>query len=233
MWKRRNHNPWSSEDVEGVCKMGPEEADRSWSGATRQYISRDSRCLWVWPCQVCAADYYLGRNVGSPLGPREQSWVNAVETCFFPSPKEVQYSTLFWETHGDHFLGSKGLLLIDYLPPKTMMNGQYYASLLLKLHDAIKEKRRGMPIADARSLAVARQRSNSQVHDCIAGCLRLRLRTVRPPCIQFWPGSQWPFSVPQSEVSPSWCPLSWWWSAQGSCQGVAGGTDRRFLFYWN
>jgi len=24
------------------------------------------------------------------------------------------------------------------------MNGQYYASLLLKLHDAIKEKRRGM-----------------------------------------------------------------------------------------
>ena len=36
------------------------------------------------------------------------------------------------------------ILLIDYLPPKTTMNGQYYASLLLKLHDAIKEKRQGM-----------------------------------------------------------------------------------------
>jgi len=39
---------------------------------------------------------------------------------------------------------SKGLLLIDYLPPNTTMNGQYYASLLLKLGDAIKEKRREM-----------------------------------------------------------------------------------------
>ena len=32
-------------------------------------------------------------------------------------------------------------------------------------------------------LAVARQRSNPQVHDCTAGCSRLRLCTVRPPCI--------------------------------------------------
>jgi len=45
-------------------------------------------------------------------------------------------ATIFWD--------SKGLLLIDYLPSKTTMNGQYYASLLLKLCDAIKEKRRGM-----------------------------------------------------------------------------------------
>jgi len=45
--------------------------------------------------------------------------------------------TIFWD--------SKELLLIDYLPPKTTMNGQYYATLLLKLRDAIKEKRRGMP----------------------------------------------------------------------------------------
>jgi len=40
---------------------------------------------------------------------------------------------------------SKGLLLTDYLPSKTTMSGQYYASLLLKLRDAIKEKCRGMP----------------------------------------------------------------------------------------
>ena len=49
-----------------------------------------------------------------------------------------------WEIHGDHFWGSKGLLLIDYLPPRTTMNGQYYAGLLLKLRDAIKQKRQGM-----------------------------------------------------------------------------------------
>jgi len=31
------------------------------------------------------------------------------------------------------FLDSKGVLLTDYLPDKTTMNGQYYANLLLKL----------------------------------------------------------------------------------------------------
>jgi len=45
-------------------------------------------------------------------------------------------ATIFWD--------SNGLLLIDYLPPNTTMNEQYYASLLLKLRDAIKEKPRGM-----------------------------------------------------------------------------------------
>jgi len=43
-------------------------------------------------------------------------------TCFISSSKEVQNSTVCWETHGDHFLWvSKGLLLIDYLPHKTTM----------------------------------------------------------------------------------------------------------------
>jgi len=84
-----------------------------------------------------------------------------VETCSIPSSKAVQNSALCWETHGDHFWDSKGVLLIDYLPPKTTMNGQCYASLLLKLRNAIKEKKTPMDI-DARSLAVARQRSTLQ-----------------------------------------------------------------------
>jgi len=41
-------------------------------------------------------------------------------------------------------LDSTGLLLINYLPPKTTMNGQYYANLLFKLCDAINKKRCGM-----------------------------------------------------------------------------------------
>jgi len=45
-------------------------------------------------------------------------------------------ATIFWY--------SKGVLLIDYLPDKTTMNGKYYANLLLKLHQAIKDKRGGM-----------------------------------------------------------------------------------------
>ena len=45
-------------------------------------------------------------------------------------------ATIFWD--------SKGVLLIDNLPDKTTMNGQYYANLLLKLCQAIKDKRHGM-----------------------------------------------------------------------------------------
>ena len=121
---------------------------------------------------------------------------------------------------------SKGLLLTDYLPSKITMSGQYYTSL----DAAWRHQGETLRDADSRSLAVARQRSSPQVHGCTKGCSRLRLRTVRPPCIQSWPGSQWLFSVLQPAVSPSWCPLSWRWIAPGSCQGVAGGTDRRFLF---
>jgi len=91
--------------------------------------------------------------VGLPLRPSEQSRVNAVETCLISSSKTVQNSTLCWETRVDHFWDSKGLLLIDYLPPKTTMNGQYQASLLLKLRDTIKEIRQGM--LTRGSLAVA------------------------------------------------------------------------------
>jgi histone-lysine N-methyltransferase SETMAR len=60
-----------------------------------------------------------------------------------PSPKKfkVQHSagkvmaTVFWD--------SEGILLIDYLPRKTTMNGNYYAEVLGKLEKAIKEKRKG------------------------------------------------------------------------------------------
>jgi [histone H3]-lysine36 N-dimethyltransferase SETMAR len=44
-------------------------------------------------------------------------------------------ATIFWD--------SKGILMIDYLPGKTTMNGPYYAELMKKLRAAIKEKRRG------------------------------------------------------------------------------------------
>jgi len=37
----------------------------------------------------------------------------------------------------------------DYMPPKTTINGQYYAILLLKLCDAIQKKCPGMPTQGA------------------------------------------------------------------------------------
>ncbi|XP_067667439.1 histone-lysine N-methyltransferase SETMAR-like [Haliotis asinina] len=50
------------------------------------------------------------------------------------SPKKVM-ATIF----GD----SKGVIYIDYLPHSTIMTGEYYANLLKKVRQSIKEKRRG------------------------------------------------------------------------------------------
>lgn len=44
-------------------------------------------------------------------------------------------ATVFWD--------SKGILLIDYLPRGTTMNGQYYANLLPQVREAVVQKRRG------------------------------------------------------------------------------------------
>ena len=45
-------------------------------------------------------------------------------------------ATIFWDC--------QGVLQVNDLPPKTTMTGDYYCKLLLKLHDVIKQKRRGM-----------------------------------------------------------------------------------------
>ncbi|GBP35774.1 Mariner Mos1 transposase [Eumeta japonica] len=45
-------------------------------------------------------------------------------------------ATIFWD--------SEGVLLIDYLPKGTTMNGQYYANLLAQAREAVVQKRRGL-----------------------------------------------------------------------------------------
>lgn len=52
-----------------------------------------------------------------------------------PSAGKV-LATIFWD--------AKGVIHIDYLPHKTTVTGLYYAALLVRLRDSIKEKRRGM-----------------------------------------------------------------------------------------
>ncbi|GBP04819.1 Mariner Mos1 transposase [Eumeta japonica] len=44
-------------------------------------------------------------------------------------------ATIFWD--------SEGVLLIDYLPKGTTMNGQYYANLLAQAREAVVQKPRG------------------------------------------------------------------------------------------
>ncbi|GBP78777.1 Mariner Mos1 transposase [Eumeta japonica] len=47
------------------------------------------------------------------------------------------------EAYGDNFWDSKGVLLIDYLPKGTTMNGQCYANLLAQAREAVVQKRCG------------------------------------------------------------------------------------------
>ncbi|GBP93154.1 Protein phosphatase 1 regulatory subunit 12A [Eumeta japonica] len=57
--------------------------------------------------------------------------------------EEIQGSKVGIEAYGDNFWDSEGVLLIDYLPKGTTMNGQYYANLLAQAREAVVQKRRG------------------------------------------------------------------------------------------
>jgi len=125
-------------------------------------------------------------------------------------------AAIFWD--------NKGLLLIDYLPDKTTMNGQYYANLLLKLRQAIKDKRLGMLM---RGVWLLHLQSTSLHSPAI--CLRLWLRTARSSCIQSWSSSQWLLFVSKSVVSSSWCPLFRQWFSEGYSGSMVGRTHRKIL----
>ena len=51
-------------------------------------------------------------------------------------PAKKIMATIFWDC--------KGILLIDFKERNTSVNDAYYASVLHKLRDTVKEKRRGM-----------------------------------------------------------------------------------------
>jgi len=89
------------------------------------------------------ADCDWGRDLNSPLGPRIQAGFHGVEAPQFFTTKKVSNSTVGWQDHGDDFLGLVGCLFIDYMLPKTTISGQYYAALMDRLRESIKEKRRG------------------------------------------------------------------------------------------
>jgi histone-lysine N-methyltransferase SETMAR len=60
-----------------------------------------------------------------------------------PPPKKFRTQPSAGKIMASIFWDCQGLLLIDYMPHKTTITGQYYAQLMGKLKEAIKEKRRG------------------------------------------------------------------------------------------
>ncbi|GBP90881.1 Putative uncharacterized protein FLJ37770 [Eumeta japonica] len=94
-------------------------------------------------------------------------------------------ATIFWD--------SEGVLLIDYLPKGTTMNGQYYANLLAQTREAVVQKRRGK-----LSRGVLFLQDNASVHT--ARVSRQALKDTgfgnRPPTLQPRSSSQRLFPFP-------------------------------------
>ena len=69
-----------------------------------------------------------------------------------PSAGKVM-ATVFWD--------AKGVIMLDFLPKRSIITGVYYANLLDQLRTAIREKCRGKP-----SKGVLLQQDNAKVHTC-------------------------------------------------------------------
>jgi len=60
-----------------------------------------------------------------------------------PPPKKFKVCASAGKVMASVFWDSQGVIMIDYLEQGKTITGDYYASLLVKLRDAIKDKRRG------------------------------------------------------------------------------------------
>jgi hypothetical protein len=63
------------------------------------------------------------------------SWITTAKKQRRHNPEKKIMATIFWDC--------QGILLVDFKDRNTTVTGEYYASLIYKLKDAIKEKGRG------------------------------------------------------------------------------------------
>jgi hypothetical protein len=68
-------------------------------------------------------------------------WTGSIEN--HPAPKNSECKNPLEIFSLRSFWDQDGILLIEYLPKAQTMNAEYYLSLLVKLKDILKEKRRG------------------------------------------------------------------------------------------
>lgn len=96
-----------------------------------------------------------------------------------PSPKKFKVAQSAGKIQATVFWDIKGILLIDYKERVVTITGQYYASLLERLKEAIKEKRKGKLSKGCASFA--RQRTCSH-GPCCDGCHSpLWIRIIESP----------------------------------------------------
>ena len=66
-----------------------------------------------------------------------------METQGVPSFQEISFATISWKDHGNSFLGLTRCSVFEFMPHKTTIIGDTYASTMVALRENIKQKRRG------------------------------------------------------------------------------------------
>jgi hypothetical protein len=83
------------------------------------------------------------------------SWITTAKKAKATQSRKKIMATIFWDC--------QRIMLTDFKERNTTNTGEYYASLMYKLKDAIKEKRRGKFSRGVRLL-----HDNAPVHNSVA-----------------------------------------------------------------
>ena len=78
--------------------------------------------------------------------------------AWVPEAKKVQDTTIRRQGDGHSILGCNGVIMLDFLPKRSIITGVFYTNLLDQLRAAIREKRRGN--------SVLLQQENATINTC-------------------------------------------------------------------
>ena len=152
---------------------------------------------------------------------RDQTRVHAMETQGVPYSQNISCATTSHKVHGNSFLGSEGVLLLEFTPHKTTITGCTYASTMVALRENITQKRYGK-----LSAGVLLLHDNAPAHKSRTSRAAVR---AQPSSLQSRPGSQW-LSIQKSLKLSAWETISRWQCSQGSYNRVLCNKDVSFFF---
>ena len=98
-----------------------------------------------------------------------------------PPPKKFRTQPAVGKSYHNNFGDSEELLMVDYLPSKKTIIGQYYAEIMFKSYDAVNQKCRWK-----QSLSVWLIHDNTpslQVICCTTSFSQLWISLTKPPCV--------------------------------------------------
>ena len=100
-----------------------------YSALLKRYRSKDEFLLRLVTVDETWVHYDEPENKESSVG---RAWV--------PKANQIKDTTICWQCDGHSFLGGrKGVIMLDILPKRSTITGEYYANVLDQLKTAIRE----------------------------------------------------------------------------------------------